>query len=512
MTGTGYEDILGLKWGAQMNEERKSKVLTFLSLMVFFCASSFLEASPAQNFHTETPVKYLVVIFPENRSFDHLFGTYPHALNPPGEPHFKPKRNTPSVNGLSKGILQHNTNLVAPFRLSRAQAATTEPAHHYTQLQQEAHGSLLDQFVQVNKGDFTCMGYYDGNTVTALWNYAQRFAMSDNCYSTTMTPSTPGHINLISGLTHGAIPSNLVLPSGEAAVVQGTLIADPDPTFDRCSIPPTVEMTSINVGDLLNAKNITWGWFQGGFRDCTITHIGSNGLPVPDYSPHHSAFQYYRSTSNPDHLPPSSVQAIGFQDQANHQYDLADFWAAAAIHQLPAVSFLKPAQYQDGHPSYSDPLALQTFLVKTINRLQKMPEWRQMAIIILCDDSGGWYDHVMPSIINQSHIPQDALLGPGNAGNPPPGDYQGRLAYGMRIPFLLISPFAKCNYVDHSLIDQTSVLRFIEKNWGLGEIGDQSFDTVAGSLKHMLNFSKPNYCPLFLNPKTGQKRKCSHSN
>lgn len=443
------------------------------------------------------------MIIPENSSFEHLFGTYPHALNPPGEPKFKAKRSTPSVNVLTRPLLQHNTNLVQPFRLDRSQVATIEPEHHYTELQQEAHGGLLDQFVQVNFGDPTPMGYFDGNTVTALWNYAQRFSMSDNCFSTTMTPSTPGHINLVSGLTHGVIPPNLTLGSGEIVCVDGTLIGDPDPKFDMCSKPPTVELTGINVGNLLNAKNVPWGWFQGGFRDCSKTHIGSKGVPIPDYNPHHSPFQYYRSTSNPNHLPPSSISMIGYQDQANHLYDLEDFWEAAAIHNIPSVSFLKPPQYQEGHPKYSDMLSFQTFLVETLNRLQKMPEWIRMAVIVVWDDSGGWYDHVMPPIINQSHTPADALLGPGDAGNPPPGAYQGRLAYGMRIPFLIISPFAKVNYVDHSVTDQTSVLRFIENNWFLGRIGDQSFDEVAGSLKPFFNFKQPLYNPLILNPETG---------
>lgn len=473
----------------------------FLTLMASDSSSSLPTAC---EFSTRTPIKYLVVIYPENASFDHLFGTYPKALNLPGEPKFEAKRNTPSINGLSKSLLKHNTNLIPPFRLPPSQVAVNEPKHHYTELQEEAHGGLLDQFIQVNGGDPTPMAYFDGNTVTALWNYAQRFAMSDNCFSTTMTPSSPGHINLVSGQTHGAIPTNLTLSSGEIVVVDGTLIGDPDPAFDKCSVPPTVEMTGLNVGDLLNAKGITWGWFQGGFRDCTASHMGSKGTLVQDYSPHHQPFQYYRSTANPNHLPPSSVRMIGYQDQANHQYDLEDFWAAVSIHQLPAVSFLKPAEYQDGHPKYSDQLSLQTFLVETINRLQKMREWRQMAIIIAWDDSGGWYDHVMPSIINQSHTPADALLGPGDAGNPLPGAYQGRLAYGMRIPFLVISPFAKSNYVDHSMIDQTSILRLIEKNWYLGRIGNQSFDKIAGTLAPLFNFSKPYYYPLILDPATGR--------
>lgn len=173
-------------------------------------------------------------------------------------------------------------------------------------------------------------------------------------------------------------------------------------------------------------------------------------------------------------------------------------------HNLPAVSYLKPRAFQNGHPGDSDPLALQPFLVKTINRLQKLPEWKEMAIFVLWDDSGGWYDHVMSPIVNQSQTAADALVSPGNSGNKSPiGGYQARLAYGNRLPFLIISPFTKKNYVDHAVIDQTSLLRFIEDNWSLGRIGDFSFDQFSGSFMNMFNFSKPNYNPLILDPKTG---------
>lgn len=453
----------------------------------------------ALNFKTTTPVKYLVIIYPENASFDHFFGTYPHALNPKGQPKFKPKPFTPTVNGLSNALLTLNQNLTNPFRLDRSQAATCRPAHSYTLLQTAAHAGLLDHFEEVNPLCANVMGYFDGNTVTALWNYAQRFAMSDNFHSTTFTPSTPGHINLISGQTHGAIPTDLA-----PFTTAGTLIDDADPAFDDCSEIATVALTGLNVGNLLNAKKITWGYFQGGFADCAQTHLGSEGVYVKDYIPHHAPFQYYQSTSNPGHLPPSSIEMIGFQDQANHLYDLKDFWAAAKNHQIPAVSFLKPPAYQDGHPGYSDPLALQTFLVKTINILQQLPEWPYMAIFIAWDDSGGWYDHAMSPIINDSQTSYDNLVSPGNSGDRPPmGGYQGRLGYGLRVPCLLISPFAKINYVDHTVTDQTSLLKFMEDNWHLGRIGDFSFDEQAGTLFNLFDFKNPHYKPLLLNSKTG---------
>lgn len=475
---------------------KRSRALFLLSFL--FC----LEAVAKNT--TATPIKHLVVIFQENRTFDNYFGTYPCAQNNPGETVFCPRKNTPSVNGLTQALLTHNQNLVQPFRLAPSQANTCNPEHEYTPLQEACDKGLMDMFVQFTgplcSNPEIVMGYFDGNTVTALWNYAQFFSMSDNFHATNMAQSTAGALNLISGQIHGASPNT---PN---KVVSGTLINDIDPKYDHCSVGPTVELSGRNVGNLLNVKGVTWGWFQGGFSDCAASHMGPNG-PRLDYVPHHNPFQYYQSTSNPQHLPPTSPEMIGRTDQANHLYDISDFWVAAKHGNVPEVSFFKAPQYQNGHPGNSTPLLEQEFLVETINRLQKLKEWKNMAVIIAYDDPGGLYDHEMPPIINNSQIPEDALTAPGMAGsNPPMGGYQGRPGYGMRLPFILISPWAKINFVDNKLIDQTSILRFIEDNWDLGQIGDFSFDSFAGSFLHMFDFKERKLRYLFLDPETGSIR------
>jgi phospholipase C len=145
------------------------------------------------------------------------------------------------------------------------------------------------------------------------------------------------------------------------------------------------------VGDLRNEKGITWGWFEGGFKPSSVV----NGKPVcatktarldgvleTAYSAHHEPFQYYASTSNRFHLPPTSVTMIGRTDQANHQYDLSNFWNAAYSGHLPAVSYLKATRAQDGHPSNSTPLDEQFFLVDTLNKLRSLPEWKDTAPFI----------------------------------------------------------------------------------------------------------------------------------
>ena len=421
-------------------------------------------------------------------------------------------------------MLDLNPNQVNPFRLGRARAATCDQDHDYGDEQKAMHGGLMDLFAQTvgtgpgTDGTLTCqatdvMGYFDGNTVTAMWNYAQRFALSDNSFGTTFGPSSPGAINLISGQTHGATPADR-----PGDTVAGTLIGDPRPFNDDCSPkggfqPNQVVMSGKNVGDLLNARGVTWGWFQGGFAPtartaagkavCGAVHTGSNGKPKGDYLPHHAPFQYYASTANPHHLAPPNVAAIGSTDQANHQYDLTDFWSALDAGQLPAVSFLKARAFEDGHAGYSDPLAEQRFVVDAINRLQERPEWRETAVIIAYDDSDGWYDHVMPPIVSQSNTADDQLLGPGSCGTAPAGAAQGRCGYGPRLPLLAISPWARENFVDHSTTDQSSVLRFIEDNWELGRIGDDSFDARAGSLDNLFDFSRPRPGRLMLDPRTG---------
>jgi len=501
-------------------------------------------------FRTVTPIKHLVVIFSENISFDHYFATYPVAQNPPGEPAFTAATGTPAVNGLSGDLLTKNGNAStalngpiasAPFRIDRSQAATADQSHFYTAEQMAFDRGAADLFPRYTGagmpggvGAFatpsTVMGYYDGNTVTALWNYAQHFAMSDNAWSDMFGPSTPGAINLVSGQTNGMIivkstDSSYYVHDGQGGL---TMIGDVQPAGDSCSFPfDQVTLSGRNIGNLLNDAGVSWGWFQGGF-DLTATNTnGTTGclrstqsatvhLAPSDYLPHHEPFQYYASTANPKHARPASLSAIGRSgDPANHQYDLHDFFDAVNAGNFPAVAFLKASAFQDGHAGYSDPLDEQTFIVQTVNFLEQRPEWPTTAIVILYDDSDGWYDHEVPTITNASFSKADRLAGmdacgvkgttpqlPGVAGSRP---VEGRCGPGMRQPFLVVSPWARVNYVDHTVTTQSSVLRFIEDNWlGGKRIGGGSFDATAGRIDAMFDFAGPGKVPaLFLDDTLG---------
>jgi phospholipase C len=487
---------------------------------------------------TATPIKHVVVIFDENISFDHYFGTYPKATNTGGSP-FQAKPGTPKVNGLSQQLLTHNPNSDNPQRLSPSQALTCDQDHAYTPEQKAFDGGKMDKFVQFT-GTASCsppaysspglvMDYYDGNTVTGLWNYAQNYAMSDNSYDTQFGPSTPGALNLISGQTHGATGMS---PAGQPVATDpgtvgspdasgtGTDYGDQDPYYDDCSNHSgnTLKMTGSNIGDQLNAKGVSWGWFEGGFTpsatsasgtaSCKTAHTNIGGASVTDYSPHHEPFEYYASTANPHHTPPKDVAEVGHNGPANHQYDLSWFSKALDGGNLPSVSFLKAAAYQDGHAGYSDPLDEQHFVVNTINQIEKSPDWKSTAVVVAYDDSDGWYDHQNSPRVNGSH---DSTLDQAVCTSAPTGlgGYQDRCGYGPRLPFLVISPYSRTNFVSHTPTDQTSPIRFIEDNWlGAQRIGGGSYDAVAGSIDGpggMLNFrARPNDTPVLLDPVTGE--------
>ena len=238
------------------------------------------------------------MIFQENVSFDHYFGTYPKAANTSGQP-FRAAPGTPKVNNLANTpgpggtgtLLTTNPNRDAqgnqanPTRYDPANVndvLTCDQNHDYNDEQKAFDGGAMDRFVTtVGAGSGKSptgqpcqardvMNYYDGNTVTGLWNYAQHFAMSDNSFNTTFGPSAPGALNLISGNTggvglmiNGAATNGGTVPDGKGG---NTVIEDPQPYYDDCSTRDAVSLTGQNVGDRLNAAGISWGWFQGGFR------------------------------------------------------------------------------------------------------------------------------------------------------------------------------------------------------------------------------------------------------
>ncbi|HEY0315818.1 MAG TPA: alkaline phosphatase family protein [Sphingomonas sp.] len=524
---------------------------------------------------TATPIKHLVVIYGENESFDHYFGTYPQSANPAGEP-VPDSQNAPSnvanVNGYVRNasLLTANPNktnaanlakvsdasMLNPFRLDRAQFDTASQNHAYTPEQLATDNLKMDAFVAntgkggtggtpspssgAASGQFSTpaqvLGYFDGNTVTAMWNYAQNFAMSDNAFTDSFGPSTPGAINVVSGSTADAdtLVSGDTIADGQGAF---SMIGDADPKGDICSNTSFVSgMKGKNIGDLLNAAKITWGGFMGGFdltatnangtTNCKRSTVSPNtGRTVNDYVQHHAWFQYYASTQNKNHTRPSSTAMIGHTEAndapagdkaVNHQYDYNDFVAAVSAGNFPSVSYIKAPAFQDAHPGNSNPLDEQAFVAKVLNFLQQQADWKNTAVIIAYDDSDGWYDHQAPNILNSSFDPTaDQMNSPGvctgpnakQGTNAAGKQVNGRCGPGTRTPFILISPYSKVNYVDSTPITQASVVRFIEDNWLNGQrIGGGSNDAITGSIMGMFDFTAPPHTtPIFIDPLTGKK-------
>jgi len=518
-----------------------------------------LAAGPMQMAGAAEPkdaIRHVVIIFQENVSFDHYFATYPYALNPPNEPRFVALRGTPKVDGLSGALLTQNPNFLNaengagaanPFRLRRDQAATASHHHDYRGEQLAYDHGKMDLFPKsvgvadgpripgekagVPSTTGLVMGYYDGNTVTAYWNYAQHYAMSDAQFDVEFGPSTLGAINLVSGQTNGVVNDQNALGDMVDDGNGGhTLTIDAEPTGDVCSTTTgaLVHMTGRNIGDLLTAATVSWGWFAGGFDLSVVNENGSTGCrrnnvsltqaTKLDYPPHHEPFQFYQSTANPQHVRPKSVKTIGRNEDgaANHQYDTHDFFDAVKAGNFPAVSFLKAPAYQDGHAGTSTPLDEQKFVVGVINFLEQQPDWEHTVVLVAYDDSDGWYDHALGKIVNGSASRSDALDGAGVCGSgvavlggvdAATTHAQGRCGYGPRQPLLVVSPWAKANYVDHTVTDLTSMLRLIEDLFLGGQrLGQGSFDAQSGSLNGMFDFSqnKPrNERRVLLDPETG---------
>ena len=595
---------------------------------------------------TATPIQHLVVIIGENESFDHYFGTYPHAANTDGQP-FHAAPGTPAVDGLppatsrslppalrhTANLLTANPNSAQPQRLDSSPAGlpgdaggqlTCDQENNYGPEQAAFDGGKMNAFVQntgvgTGTSDFgtpcqasTVMDYYDGNTVTALWNYAQHYAMSDNSYGTTFGGTTLGHLNIISGdtgnvdMAHTAGKLTISMPSAPNGVLtpngQGgySLTKNADPYWDDCSTKASVAMSGTNIGDELNTAGISWGYFKGGFRPTTtfaeatggtqptsdfvpqefasstfyksVPHATNHGLCNADHaigsalggngqygynmdlSVHQDPFQYYASTANPHHLTVpagadgqdtlAGLAGIGHDTQSyvngvpqfntpNHNYGMSDFdQLVAAISRgalppsaLPAVTFLKASTYETGHAADSDPADEQQFLTREINALERTPDWPHTAVILAWDDSDGWYDHAYSGVTNPSLSPSDNLTntvfggatsgqcGPDPQPAAPLAGEQGRCGFGPRLPLLVISPFARHNYVDHNLSDQASIANFIEYNWHLRPIPGSADQVLAAAGKRegipfdlagMFNFRGPGNGRLFLNPGTGQ--------
>jgi phospholipase C len=202
-----------------------------------------------------------------------------------------------------------------------------------------------------------------------------------------------------------------------------------------------------NIGDRLNDKNISWGWYSGGWNDAMAGHAD------PLFQFHHQPFVYF------------TRYADGTQLKKDHLKDEQDFMAAAQAGSLPAVSFVKPIGSNNEHPGYADLLKGQQHVADLVQAVQQSPNWKDTMVVITYDENGGRWDHVPPPKVDK--------WGP-----------------GTRVPTIVVSPLAKRGFVDHTQYDTTSILSTIEQRWSLAPLATR--DVKAAPLVNALD---PKYAP-----------------
>ncbi|BCJ85565.1 phospholipase C [Effusibacillus dendaii] len=415
---------------------------TLATVVCSFSATASFGFSPVQAAtETSSPIKHTVVIFQENRSFDNYFGTYPtapgfHAL--PGTP--KDVKNIPA------GAFNpdENGNPVYPYLFPLDQLQTKDVDHGFDHMMEMVDGGKMDKFYLVNNrrgAGKIAMGYYDYHAIPAYWQYAQHFALADNFFQPVYGPSTPGALYLV---------------AAQSGTKDQPIKGDPTPKNepyggDNPKSALSYNLTYKNIGDTLSEHNKTWAWYQGGYTANDNT-----------YSPHHNPFQYFQNYEDGKYK--------------NNLKDTNDFVKDIANGKLPDVSFLKAGYPEDEHPGYSTPEG-EDFTVKMINAIMNSPYWKDTAIIVTYDESGGYWDHVAPPQVT-----------------PGPDGLQGN---GPRIPALVISPYAKENYVSHVPYDTTSILKFIEWNYHLPTLNNR--DASANNILDMFDFNHPNFAAYMYN-------------
>lgn len=413
--------------------------LTAAAAMTAGLLVPFATAQAAENDGTATnsPIKHLVVIYQENRSYDNYFGTYPSA------PGFNALPGTPKAEGIPDGSynLDEKGNKVAPFLFTKEELQTPDVDHGFDDMAKAANGGKMDGFYMASENHSKgtgrlAMGYYDYNALPAYWQYAQHFSMADHFFQPVFGPSTPGALYLVAAQSGNA--GNPM--KGDPVPAYGPLGGDGGKRWEP--------LTYKNIGDELSAKGVSWGWYQGGFAAADNS-----------YSSHHNPFQYFSNYNN---------YAGNLKDYNDLEKDIDN-------HTLPAVTYVKGAYGDDEHPglgNQSSPTA-EDFSVETINDIMKSDYWKDTAIIVTYDESGGYWDHVAPPQLQPS---PDGLAGA-----------------GPRIPALVISPYSKQNYVGHEQYDSTSILKFIEWNWGVDALNNR--DASANNLLDLMDFSNPNFTP-----------------
>jgi phospholipase C len=351
--------------------------------------------------------------------------------------------------------------------------------HRFYQEQMQIDGGKNDKFVAWADSGAMVMGHYSVGAKLPLWNIARKYVLADNFFQGAFGGSFLNHFALICACAPvypnaGTSPAKPSIAAVEADgvtlkvaanspkssidgvpkfVSDGNITPDffavntmqppyqpsnnkpaagGDPAFADPNQPTTLPpQTMTNIGDLLNAKGVSWAWYAGAWQ---ATLDGKNAVPVPNFQFHHQPFNFFA-----DLAPGTPARAEHLKDGG---MDGAEFIKAIDAGSLPHVTFYKPQGNLNEHGGYTDVMSGDQHIADVISHLQNSPQWAHMVVIVTWDENGGFWDHVAP--------PKADRWGPGN-----------------RIPALIISPYAKKGYVDHTQYDTTSILRLITKRWDL---------------------------------------------
>jgi phospholipase C len=412
-------------------------------------------------------VKNVVVIYLENHSFDNLYGQFSGAnglseaaaskiiqLDATG----KPYQFLPAIPGTSA----FPTNLPNTYfnidQYIPNDQETPDVLHRYYQEQLQIDGGKMDKYALYNTSAGLSQGYYK-TSLLPLLSMARKYTLCDNFYHSAFGGSFLNHMWLIAS-------ASPVFPNAPANIVakldgMGNLVTDGQVTPDGfvvntsytvntphpASASPSVlvpNQTIPTIGDRLSEKNVSWAWYSGGWDSAVA------GTPDPTFQFHHQPFAYFAN------------YADGKPAKKAHLKDEKEFIAAAKNGTLPSVSFVKPLGINNEHPGYSDVENGESHTVELINDVLNGPNGKDVVIIITYDENGGFWDHVAPPVI-------DTKWGP-----------------GTRVPAIIVSPFAKQGFVDHTQYETVSILSFIEKRWGLNPLADR--DANANPLENAFNF------------------------
>lgn len=434
------------------------------------CGDDSTSTSPATTTtHSSTDiaaVNHIVVIYLENRSFDNTYGEFPGAEGMTGAL-LAPKQIDASGAAYSTlpqvpGSPIPATLANAPFNIAQyigPATPTRDLVHRYYQEQMQIDGGKMDKFVQVSDAQGLAMGFYHTSQLP-LSLEAAKYTLADHFFHSAFGGSFLNHIWLIAA----AAPVFPGAPSSAVAVLDasGKLVSDGFVTPDGFVVntafsvntphpatAPTNQLvpnqTMPTIGDRLNDKNVTWAWYSGGWNDAIAGH------PDPLFQFHHQAFAYFAN------------YADGTPGRAAHLKDETDFIAAAHAGTLPAVSFVKPLGANNEHPGYTDIITGENHTLQLIDAVRNGPNWKDAVIVVTYDEHGGFWDHVAPPVIDR--------WGP-----------------GARVPALIISPFAKRGFVDHTTYETSSILAFIEKRFALTPLATR--DAAAVPLTNAFDFSQ----------------------